>query len=207
MSAVANQTTTYNLENYVGELFNLTPSDTPFLSMIGGLTGGESVSTKQVTWQTTDNNDAEQPALVEGADPTYESRDRSEVSNVLQIFQYGVEVNYTKRAATQNVAAAATPVLGTQPVQDELTHQLNLKLQRAARDVEYSFLQGAYQAPANNSTGRKTRGMKNAITTNTVAAGSAVITKGMINELLREMATSGAPFSNPVLFANAFNRQ
>jgi hypothetical protein len=32
--------TTFNLPNFVGELFELTPADTPFLSAIGGLTGG-----------------------------------------------------------------------------------------------------------------------------------------------------------------------
>lgn len=207
MSAVANQTTTYNLENYVGELFSLTPSDTKFLSMIGGLTGGEGNDAKQDTWQTEDNNTPDQDVSVEGADPTYESRDRTEVSNIKQIVQYGVEVSYTKRAATGNVAAAATPVLGMQPVQDELDHQIQLKIKRAARAVNYSMLQGTYQAPANNSTPRKMRGLKNAITTNNTAAGGAVLTKAHIDNVLKEMADSGAPFTNPVLFANSFNRQ
>ena len=32
--------TTWNLPNYAGELFTADPTQTPFLSMIGGLTGG-----------------------------------------------------------------------------------------------------------------------------------------------------------------------
>ncbi|MEV6647765.1 hypothetical protein [Amycolatopsis sp. NPDC051371] len=31
----------YNAPNFVGESFALTPTDTPFLSAIGGLTGGK----------------------------------------------------------------------------------------------------------------------------------------------------------------------
>ena len=37
VAAIANL---YNTPNYVGELFALTPTDTPFLSAIGGLTSG-----------------------------------------------------------------------------------------------------------------------------------------------------------------------
>jgi len=40
-----------------------------------------------------------------------------------------------------------------------------------------------------------------------VAAGAAALSKDQIDELLREMANSGAPFDNVVLFANAYQRQ
>ena len=40
MAEVLGQGTTYNLPNYVGELFATTPQDTPFTSANGGLTGG-----------------------------------------------------------------------------------------------------------------------------------------------------------------------
>ncbi len=53
----------YDLPNYVGELFNITPNDTPFLSAIGGMTGGKSVTSKQFTWQTVDNATAAQTVL------------------------------------------------------------------------------------------------------------------------------------------------
>lgn len=205
MGAQAGQATTFNLVNYVGELFKVTPADTPFLSMIGGLSGGKSVNTKQFTWQTVDNNAAAATAALEGANPTYEERTRSQVTNVCQIFQYGVEVSYTKQAATGEIAG--TSILGNQPVGDELSFQLALKLERAARDVEFSFLQGVYAQPADNLTARTTRGLKNAITTNAVAAGATALSKAHIDNVLRQMANSGAPFSQPVIFANAFNRQ
>ena len=56
MGAVSGLGDSYDLPNYVGELFNITPNDTPFLSAIGGMTGGKSVTSnnspgKQLTMQ------------------------------------------------------------------------------------------------------------------------------------------------------------
>jgi hypothetical protein len=211
MSAVAGQGTTFNLPNYVGELFHVTPKETPFLSMIGGLSGGEGTDSKVFTWQTVDNNAAAQPAILEGADPAYESRDRGEVSNVAQIFEYGVEVSYTKQANVGQLGtptAAATAILGDQPVQDELSFQTMLKVERAARDVEFTFLRGAFANPANNASARQTRGILTAITTNVVTpTGTPRLAKTHLDEVLRAMANSGAPFRNVVILANAFQRQ
>ena len=39
MGAITGQGQSYNLPNYVGELFNVSPTDTPLLSAIGGMTG------------------------------------------------------------------------------------------------------------------------------------------------------------------------
>ena len=50
MPGITGLGTTYNLPNYVGELFNASPEDTPLLSSIGGLTGGESVGATQTVW-------------------------------------------------------------------------------------------------------------------------------------------------------------
>ena len=38
MGAVSGLGDSYDLPNFVGELFNITPNDTPFLSAIGGMT-------------------------------------------------------------------------------------------------------------------------------------------------------------------------
>ena len=205
MGAVSGMGDSYDLPNYVGELFNITPNDTPFLSAIGGMTGGKSVTSKQFTWQTVDNAAAAQTAAVEGADPTYAERSRSEVINVTQIMQYGVNVSYTKQAATGNLSGQA--IIGNQPVQDELAFQLDMALKRAARDIEFSFLQGTYVADTNVTTARKTRGMLAAISTNERAAAGGALAQGDVNTILKSMADSGAPFEQPVMFANAFQKQ
>ncbi len=205
MGAVSGLGDSYDLPNYVGELFNVTPSDTPFLSAIGGMTGGKSVTSKQFTWQTVDNATAAQTVVVEGADATFAERSRSEVTNVTQIMQYGVHVSYTKQAATGNLSGES--ILGNQPVQDELAFQLDMAMKRAARDIEFSFLQGTYVADTNISTARKTRGMLAAITTNERAAAGGQLAQGDVNTVLKAMADSGAPFEQPVMFANAYQKQ
>jgi hypothetical protein len=205
MGAVTGMGDSYDLPNYVGELFNITPNDTPFLSMMGGMTGGKSVTSKQFTWQTVDNAAAAQTAVVEGADPSYAERSRSEVVNVTQIMQYGVQVSYTKQAATGNLSGQA--IIGNQPVQDELAFQLDMALKRAARDIEFTCMQGTYVADTDVSTARKTRGLGAALTTNKVNAGGDALTQADIDATLKLMADNGAPFEQPVLFANAANKQ
>ena len=205
MGAVTGMGDSYDLPNYVGELFNITPNDTPFLSMMGGMTGGKSVTSKQFTWQTVDNAAAAQTAVVEGADPSYAERSRSEVVNVTQIMQYGVQVSYTKQAATGNLSGQA--IIGNQPVQDELAFQLDMALKRAARDIEFTCMQGTYVADTDVSTARKTRGLGAALTTNKINAGGDALTQADIDSALKSMADNGAPFENVVLFANAANKQ
>ena len=205
MGAITGQGQSYNLPNYVGELFNVSPTDTPLLSAIGGMTGGKSVTSKQFTWQTTDLAGATQTAVVEGADPTMKGRTRSEVINVTQIMQYGVEVSYTKQAAVGNLSGQS--IIGNQPVQDELAFQLDMAMKTAARDIEHSFIQGTYVADTNITTPRKTRGMLEAIATNEVAGGAAALTQAKVESALKKMADSGAPFEMPVIFANAFQKQ
>lgn len=168
--------TTYNLPNFVGELFGLTPTETPILSMSGGLTGGRPTDGNTLfSWQNYDLADAEQPAIVEGADPVDQGRIRDEVWNTVQIFQKSVMLSYTKQAANRELGPFASSrtwsIMGNQPVGDELAWQLQLAIEETARDVEYSFINGTYQKPADNNTGRKTRGLLSAITTNVIQVG------------------------------------
>jgi hypothetical protein len=43
MAGITGQGTTFGLPNYTGELMQISPSETPFLSAIGGLNGGKAV--------------------------------------------------------------------------------------------------------------------------------------------------------------------
>ena len=119
--------------------------------------------------------------------------------------QYGVHVSYTKQAAVGNLNGES--IIGNQPVQDELSFQLDMAMKRAARDIEFSFLRGSYVADTNVGTARKTRGMLSAIATNEVAGGNAALDQAKVNALMKAMADSGAPFEQPVIMANAFQKQ
>ncbi|MER5769558.1 SU10 major capsid protein [Streptomyces sp. NPDC001985] len=179
MAGITGMGTTFNLPNYVGELFAITPEDTPFLSAIGGLTGGGMTTSQEFEWQTYDLRDPGQRTKVEGASaPTAEERVRANVRNVVQIHQEKVSVSYTKQAA---IGALSTPssapfrgVDGSNPVNSELDWQVAQALKSMALDVNFSFLNGEYANPTTNATPRKTRGLLDAIVTNRIAKGVTV---------------------------------
>lgn len=193
MAGITGQGNTFNLPNYVGELFSASPEDTPFLSAIGGLTGGVAVNSTVFTWSSYDLRDAaDDRQRVEGADaPTAEGRARAVGSNVVEIHQEQVAVSYTKQAATNQFAGSAPFVGGSNPVQDELAWQLTQEFKQIARDVEKSFITGTYNMPANNSTARKTRGILEAIATNVVDVADAALTADDVLDLMQEVWSNG----------------
>ncbi|MGI5418660.1 SU10 major capsid protein [Actinomadura luteofluorescens] len=179
MAGITGMGLTYNLPNYVGELIALTPDDTPLLSAIGGLTGGKSTTATEFEWQTYDLRDATQGRVrVEGAAaPTAEERVRANVRNICQIHQEKVSVSYTKQAAVgQNATPSSAPyvgVPGTNPVGNEMSWQVMQALKQVKLDVNFSFINGTYNRPTDNTTARRTRGLLQAITTNRIAKGTS----------------------------------
>lgn len=173
MPGITGLGTTYNLPNYVGELFAASPEDTPLLSAIGGLTGGESVGATLFEWQGYDLRDADDARQrLEGADAgAGDARVRYNASNVLEIHQEAVAVSYTKQGATKQRGTSGTAVtLGSTTLPaDELAWQLEQQFKQIARDVEKTFITGTFANPSTNATARKTRGLLAAITTNVVA--------------------------------------
>lgn len=173
MAGITGIGTTFNLPNYHGELFALSPAETPLLSAIGGLTGGGATSSTEFEWQTYDLRDPSQSTRVrtEGATaPTAEERVRANVRNVAQIHQEKVSVSYTKQAATgQNTTPGAAPFRGdggSNPIGSELDWQVQQAIKSVALDVNWSFINGKYANPATNATARQTRGLLEAIVTN-----------------------------------------
>lgn len=174
MAGITALGTTYNLPNYTGILYQLTPQDTPFFSAIGGLSGGGGqVTDTEFEWQTFDLRDAGQNTALEGSDaPGDQNRVRANVTNITEIHQETVGVSYTKQAATGRLSGLATQG-ATNPVVMELDWQTEQMLKQIVRDANFSFLRGVYQKPADNTTARKTRGLLPAIATNVIDAGGA----------------------------------
>jgi hypothetical protein len=200
MPGITGMITSFNTPNYLGELFGLTPTDTPLLSAIGGLTGGQSTDSTIFTWQTHDLRapDAARQRL-EGADaPPPEARTRLNAFNVVEIHQEALSISYTRQAATGQFAStgSAVPtsvgVTGTNPVGDELTWQSQRAVEQIARDIEQTFISGTYAQPADNATPRRTRGLLQAIATNVITnANPAALTEAMILDLLQMVWTNG----------------
>ena len=179
MAGITGMGTTFDLPNYAGELFALTPEDTPLLSAIGGLTGGGMTTAVEFEWQTYDLRDPSQRTRVEGATaPTAEERVRANVRNAAQIHQEKVSVSYTKQAAIGQLATPGSApfrgVDGSNPVGNELDWQVAQALKSIALDVNFSFINGEFANPTTNATARKTRGLLQAVTTNRVAKATEV---------------------------------
>lgn len=197
MAGITGQGTTFNLPNYVGELFAVTPTDTPFLSAIGGLTGGRKADAALFQWQGYDLRAPDKlRQRLEGANaPTAEARVRFNVNNVVEIHHEAVEVSYTKQATPGQYASTGSShtgmigVAGMNPVMDEMGWQTRQALVQIARDVEYTFIAGTFNNPSDNSTARRTRGLMQATSTNSADqgvlvgnGGSTIATNGNITE-------------------------
>lgn len=182
MAGISGQGTTFNLPNYVGELFALSRETTPFLSAIGGLTGGREAGAVEFEWQTYDLRDpSHQRNRVEGANaPTAEARVRTNVRNVVAIHQETVETSWTKQATAGQIATPQSApyrgVPGVNPVQNEHAWQVMQTLKTMALDINFSFINGKFSNPTTSATARKTRGLIEAITTNVISKSTSTIT-------------------------------
>jgi hypothetical protein len=203
MSGITALGTTYTLPNFSGILYQLTPADTPFFSAIGGLTGGGQSTDTEFEWEAFDLRSASQPAVLEGQDaPTEQSRIRAQIKNVCQIHQEAIGVSYTKQAAIGRKAGLANEAIN--PIRSELDWQTEQMLKQMVRDVEYSFINGAYQLPVDNTTGRKTRGLLAAITTNVTDANPAAVQTGAAAAAtdLITLASHGLAVNDQIVFSS-----
>jgi hypothetical protein len=217
MANTNNPATVWNCPNYTGELYMIGANQTPFLNMIGGLEGGQVRTVADFQFpisQPWSLEAASQPAITETASqtaPTAWTYVRGQAVNTVHIVQKAVKVSYAKQSVTGQITADTTTYLvdGTevQPVQNELDFQVTAALRQIAVDTELTFLRGTYAQATSAGVAAKTRGICTAASTNTVAASSVRLSKSLINQLIRTMASNGAPFQNPVIFCNAFNKQ
>lgn len=191
MPGIVGMGTTFNLPNFVGEIYGVSREDTPLLSAIGGLTGGKEATAKSWEWQFYDLREPEDRTRVEGAKaPTAEQRTRFNASNVVEIHQEAIEVSYT-RLATRGAIDAAVGVLGSNPITDEEAWQVEQAQKQIARDINWAFINQTYQSPADNTQPRKTRGLLAAIVTNVVDGGAAALTKLMVLDMLQDAWDAG----------------
>lgn len=219
---MANDTSTgyasnWNVAPVTGrEIVTFSPMTQPFLARTNGLriaSSDEIAMSAQYALES-----AAQPAITEAGSttaPTAVAFDRSNEVNAVQIFQESVVVTYSRMSAVNRLKVAEVGTSGygytndpnSNPVQSELDFQSAAALQNILLDYEYSALSGTYQKATAANVANKMRGIITACTSNTVAASSAALSKALIDELLLEMATSGAMFTRPVFYANAFQKQ
>ena len=199
-----------DLPNYAGQLFTASREVTPFLSMIGGINGAK--TTKSLSFPITSEytiTNVAQPAITEkvaaAGPPAPKNFTRGQTHNTVQIFQEGIQISYVTRA-TMGQMTGLNIAGQKNNVGDEKDFQILLSLQKVARDVDYSFLHGAYVVYADEDSAFTTRGIVTAAVSNTTAEGGATFTKALFNAALIDAISNGAKFINPVIFCGAFNK-
>ena len=88
--------------------------------------------------------------------------------------------------------------------------QIARKLEKIARDIEYTIINGVYQKETDAGTAKKTRGLIELCSGsgNTKIDGkSAALTKALMQQLFKAMYDAGAIFSNTVLYVGSTQKQ
>ncbi len=202
--------TIWDLPNYAGALFTASPKQTPFLTMIGGLTGGRQTSNFQFpTGSEYTITAVSQPNITENDSltaPASGNFARSQDTNVTQIFHESVSISYVKMSNAGRMSGLNT-IGQVNNAADEKAFQIAVTLEKIARDIEHTFLNGVYNLAGNADAANRSRGILTAISSNIVTGGGNALDKTELQEAFRNAWTNGARFQNMVLFVNAAQKQ
>jgi hypothetical protein len=197
--------TSFGVLNYSGMLFNKGNTRTPLSSIIGG----KAKVTNHVEFVTgqeyTGGGAGSQPGITETAsltapDATVVTREQK--TNVTQIFQESVGISYAKQSNMGTLSGLNVANQQANPM-NELDFQVAAKMQKIARDIEYTFINGVYAKATSDATANKTRGLIPAITTNVKAMGSKPLGLWDIADMVKKIYGANAPTQGLVLWCDA----
>lgn len=198
--------TSFETPNYSGLLFNKGNTRTPFSSMIGGKTKyTDHVEFAVGQEYTTDGGT--QPAISEAASltaPEASVKKRKQTTNVTQIFQESVGISYAKMSNMGTLSGLNVTGQKANPA-DELAFQVDAKMKKIARDIEYTYLNGVYAKADSDTKANKTRGILPAITSNIVDAAGKPLTVWMLADALKVIYESNAPTNGLVVWFDAIS--
>ncbi len=198
--------TSHSVLNYVGMLFNKGNTKTPFSTLIGGKSRTTNAWKFATSLDYASSGGSAQPAITETASltaPTREFVTRTQNVNVCQIYQRAIKISYGKLSSMGSLSGIN--IAGGQPnPANELDFQVAAAMAGIAQDIEYVFLNGAYQDGNYDDVAYKTKGITAAITTNAVAAGSTPLDFWKVAEAIEKIA-GYAPTNNLVLLAKPVN--
>ena len=197
--------TSFSVLNYSGMLFNRGNTRTPLSSIIGGRAKTTNHVEFVIGQEYTGGGSGAQPEISEGASLTAPDASvvtRTQNTNVTQIFMESVGISYAKQSNMGTISGVNVADQTANPI-NELDFQVAVKMQKVARDIEYTFINGVFNKALSDSTANKTRGLVSAITTNVTAMGNKPLGLWNIAEMLRKVYESNAPTQNLVLWCDA----
>ena len=196
--------TSFGVLNYSGMLFNKGNTRTPLSSIIAPR-AKETNHAEFVVGQSYTTGGGSQPAISETASLTAPDASvvtRSQETNVTQIFHESVGISYAKQSNMGTLSGINVENQTANPI-NELDFQVAAKMQKIARDIEYTFINGVYNKATTDATINKTKGLVNAITTNTKAMGSKPLGLWDIADMVKKVYESNAPTTGLCLWCDA----
>ena len=197
--------TSFGVLNYSGMLFNRGNTRTPLSSAIGSRAKTTNHVEFVIGQEYTGGGNGSQPAISEGASltaPEASVATRTQSTNVTQIFMESVGISYAKQSNMGTISGINIANQSANPV-NELDFQVAVKMQKVARDIEYTFINGVYNKADSDSAANKTRGLVSAITSNVTAMGNKPLGLWDVAEMLKKVYESNAPTQNLVLWCDA----
>lgn len=197
--------TSFGVLNYSGMLFNRGNTRTPLSAIIGH----RAKVTNHVEFVTgqeyTAGGAGSQPAITETASLTAPDASvvtRVQKTNVTQIFQESVGISYAKQANMGTLSGVNIANQQANPV-NELDFQVAAKMQKIARDIEYTFINGVFNKATKDDEANKTRGLIPVIETNKKAMGNKPLGLWDIADMVKKIYGENAPTQGLVLWCDA----
>lgn len=196
--------TSFGVLNYSGMLFNKGNVRTPLSAIIGGR-AKTTDHVEFVTGQEFTSGGGTQPAISETAsltapDATVVTREQK--TNVTQIFQESVGISYGKMSNMGTLSGINVANQAANPM-NELDFQVAAKMMKINADIEYTFINGAYNKATTDATINKTRGLVTAITTNKTAMASKPLGLWDIADMVKKIYGQNAPTNGLCLWCDA----
>lgn len=193
--------TSFGVLNYSGMLFNKGNTRTPLSSIIGGrLKVTDHV--EFVCGQYYTSSGGNQPEISETASLTAPDADvvtRTQMTNVTQIFQESVAISYAKMSNMGTLSGTNIANQVANPI-NELDFQVAAKMAKINADIEYTFINGAYNKANSDATVNKSRGLVTAITSNVKAMDSAQLGVWDVVDLMKTVYAGNAPTESLALW-------
>ena len=197
--------TSFATLNYSGMLFNKGNTRTPLSSIIGGRAKTTNHVEFVIGQEYTGGGNGAQPAISESASltaPDASIATRSQATNVTQIFMEAVGISYAKESNMGTLAGVNLANQTANPV-NELDFQVAAKMQKIARDIEYTYINGVYSKATSDAEVNKTRGLVSAITSNVKAMGNKPLGLWDVADIMKTVYEANAPTQDLVLWCDA----
>ena len=127
---------------------------------------------------------------------------RAQMTNVTQIFQESVGVSYGKMSNMGTLSGLNVAGQQANPM-TELDFQVARKIEKIQRDMEYTFINGAYNKATSDSEINKTRGLVSAISSNVTAMSGAPLGLWDIADMVKKIYGSNAPTDRLCVWCDA----